>query len=136
VKDGNNNAVSLERQDLDTRPATPTSLTSQTATPLSRASTPSKNPGIGGLVLNGSGDPVENAEVQIQLIEPAICHLYTDEDGWYMWQYKMDRARRAFTVKMTPPLPYAQTTQADGDTEGQWLPHRELHGAVRYTFED
>jgi len=42
--------------------------------------------------------------------------VYTDADGWYMWQYKYTGKAATFTVKMTPPLPYAQTTQSQSVT--------------------
>ena len=72
-----------------------------------------KDPGIGGLVLNGTGDPVKNAKVDIYqgTSTKATATVYTDEDGWYMWQYKWTGKAATFNVKMTPPLPYHQTTQ-------------------------
>jgi len=40
----------------------------------------------------------------------------TDEDGVYLLVYKHTGKAATFTVKMTPPLPYAQTTQSQSVT--------------------
>ncbi len=73
-----------------------------------------KDPGIGGLVLNANGDPAKNAKVQIfqGTSKTPAATVYTDEDGWYMWQYKWTGKAVSFAIKMTPPLPYKQTTQS------------------------
>ncbi len=73
-----------------------------------------KDPGIGGLVLNTNGDAVKNAKVQIYqgTSKSATATVYTDEDGWYMWQYKWTGKAVSFVIKMTPSLPYKQTTQS------------------------
>lgn len=65
-------------------------------------------------MLNSKGDPVKNAKVQIFLgtSKTATATVYTDEDGWYMWQYKWTGKAASFVVKMIPPLPYKQTTQS------------------------
>jgi hypothetical protein len=53
---------------------------------------------------------VKNAKVQIyDSSNKLLATVYTDEDGWYMWQYKWTGKAAAFTVKMTPPTPYKQT---------------------------
>jgi len=77
-----------------------------------------RDPGIGGLVLNANGDPVVNAKVAIYLgtAKTPTATVYTDEDGWYMWQYKWTGKAATFAVKMTPPLPYQQTTQTQNVT--------------------
>ncbi len=77
-----------------------------------------RDPGIGGLVLDSDGYPVPNAKVQIfqGISRSAAAAVVTDQDGWYMWQYKWTGKAASFTVKMTPPLPYAQTTQSQSVT--------------------
>ena len=46
-----------------------------------------KNPGVGGKTDNYSV-PVKNAKVQIWINGKLYGQATTDEDGWYMWQYK------------------------------------------------
>jgi len=69
-----------------------------------------EDPGIGGLVLKSTGDPVKNAQVEIFLdtSNTPTATVYTDEDGWYMWEYKWTGKTQTFTVKMT----YAGTSQS------------------------
>jgi hypothetical protein len=65
-----------------------------------------KNPGIGGLGLkkmaDGSqGDPVGNVKVQIyDSANKLQATVYTDQDGWYMWQLKYTGKAATFTVKL------------------------------------
>ena len=62
-----------------------------------------KDPGIGGLVLeNGTNDPVANVQVQIcdSTNTKPIATVYTDQDGWYMWQYKYTGKAATFNVKL------------------------------------
>ena len=59
-----------------------------------------RDPGIGGLVLESDGDPVPNVEVQIYQGTKLKATVYTDADGWYMWQYKYTGKAATFTVKL------------------------------------
>jgi hypothetical protein len=72
-----------------------------------------KDPGIGGLVQNSLTDPVKNAKVEIfqGTSTKPYATVYTDEDGWYMWQYKWTGKAATFIVKMTPPAPYGVQSQ-------------------------
>ena len=72
-----------------------------------------RDPGIGGLVLDSEGYPVANAKVQIfqGTSKTATATVYTDVDGWYMWQYKWTGKAASFTVYMTPPALYKQPAQ-------------------------
>ncbi len=58
------------------------------------------DPGIGGLVLESDGDPVANVKVQIYQGTKLMTTVYTDADGWYMWQYKYTGKPTMFTVKL------------------------------------
>ena len=58
-----------------------------------------KDPGIAGLVLqNGTGNPVPNVPVNIQGDGQNVT-VYTDDDGWYMWQYTYHGKATTFKVK-------------------------------------
>jgi len=61
-----------------------------------------RDPGIGGLVLEeGSYDPVANVMVQIyDSSRRRLATVYTDQDGWYMWQYKYTGKPATFNVKL------------------------------------
>ena len=61
-----------------------------------------RDPGIGGLVLkSGTNEPVANAKVQIyDSANTLLATVYTDVDGWYMWQYKYTGKPATFTVKL------------------------------------
>ena len=59
-----------------------------------------RDPGIGGLVLESDGDPVTNVKVQIYQGTKLMATVYTDADGWYMWQYKYTGKAATFTVKL------------------------------------
>jgi hypothetical protein len=61
-----------------------------------------KDPGIGGLVQEElSGDPVPNVTVQIyDASAKKTWTVYTDEDGWYMWQYKYTGKPANFTITL------------------------------------
>src|SRR5262249_11500814 len=60
-----------------------------------------KDPGIGGLVLNGQTTPVANVTVQIyDSANKLLATVYADSDGWYMWQYKYTGKAASFTVKL------------------------------------
>ncbi len=60
-----------------------------------------RDPGIGGLVLDSNGDPGANVTVQIyDSTNHLLATVYTDQDGWYMWQYKYTGKPATFTVKL------------------------------------
>jgi hypothetical protein len=61
-----------------------------------------RDPGFAGLVLQtGTNDPVPNVKVQIYDSKNILkATVYTDEDGWYMWQYKHTGKATTFTVKL------------------------------------
>jgi len=69
-----------------------------------------RDPGIAGLVkLNASNDPVPNVRVQIyDSSNKLVATAYTDQDGWYMWQYKYTGKAATFTVSL-PAYGLAQT---------------------------
>ncbi|MGH9199551.1 MAG: hypothetical protein ACRD1T_27950, partial [Acidimicrobiia bacterium] len=60
-----------------------------------------KNPGIGGSTLqNATANPAKNVKVLIYQGTKLMGTVYTDEDGWYMWQYKYTGKPATFTVKL------------------------------------
>jgi hypothetical protein len=61
-----------------------------------------RDPGIGGLVARiGTSDPVVNATVQIyDASNKLAATVYTDADGWYMWQFKYTGKAATFTVRL------------------------------------
>jgi len=60
-----------------------------------------RDPGFGGIVLNSGGDPVQGVKVEIyDSKSKLLMTVYTDEDGWYMWQYKYTGKAAIFTVKL------------------------------------
>ena len=68
-----------------------------------------KDPGIGGLVLDNSGTPVSGVMVKIlDSKNTVLATVYTDQDGWYMWQYKWTGKAATFTVKL-PAYNWAQS---------------------------
>ena len=68
-----------------------------------------RDPGIAGLVRrSGTDAPVPNAQVVI-LGDGKKQTVSTDEDGWYMWQYKYTGKPAAFTVKLLAPYNLSQT---------------------------
>jgi hypothetical protein len=58
-----------------------------------------KDPGIGGLVLRDDGTPISGVRVDISGGGTSAT-VYTDQDGWYMWQYKYTGKPTTFTVKL------------------------------------
>jgi hypothetical protein len=61
-----------------------------------------RNPGIGGTLLGSyANDPIPNVKVQIydSTGTKLLATVYTDEDGWYMWQYKYTGKSTTFLVK-------------------------------------
>ncbi len=51
--------------------------------------------------LSGTSDPVPNVKVQIYDSSNALlATVYTDQDGWYMWQYKYTGKAATFTVNL------------------------------------
>jgi hypothetical protein len=59
-----------------------------------------KIPGFGGLVLDGVGDPVAGATVEITLNGAWLANATTDGDGWYMFVYKHTGKPAAYTVEL------------------------------------
>jgi len=61
-----------------------------------------RDPGIAGLVkLNASSDPVPNVSVQIyDSSNKLVATTSTDQDGWYMWQYKYTGKAATFMVSL------------------------------------
>jgi len=60
-----------------------------------------RDPGIAGLVRNANTDPVPNVQVKIYDSSNKLqVTVYTDQDGWYMWQYKYTGKAAPFTVKL------------------------------------
>jgi len=60
-----------------------------------------RDPGFGGLVTNSNSDPVKG--VKVQIYDPSgklLATVYTDEDGWYMYQYKWTGKAATFTLKL------------------------------------
>jgi hypothetical protein len=61
------------------------------------------DPGIGGLVLDSDGNPMAGVTVQIYsgtkvTSKSLVATLTTDEDGWYMWNYKYTGKPASFTI--------------------------------------
>jgi hypothetical protein len=74
-----------------------------------------RDPGIAGLVLNSSDEPVKNVEVLIYgPTGELLATMYTDEDGWYMWQYKHKGKWADYTVEL-PAYNLAQTVTLKGN---------------------
>ena len=69
-----------------------------------------KDPGIGVLALNGGDSgPVANIKVLIyDSSNKLLATVSTDQDGWYMWQYKYTGKAATFTVKL-PTYNLSQT---------------------------
>jgi len=61
-----------------------------------------RDPGIAGLVMqSGTNEPIPNVKVQIYDASNKLATtVYTDQDGWYMWQYKYTGKAATFTVKL------------------------------------
>jgi len=59
-----------------------------------------RSPGFGGLVLDEDGDPVVGAVIEIWLKNVLIGTAVTDEDGWYMLDYKHLGKPATFTLKL------------------------------------
>jgi len=58
-----------------------------------------KDPGIAGLVRKNGIDPVANVKVVIKG-DGQTQTLYTDQDGWYQWQFKYTGKATTFTVTL------------------------------------
>ena len=111
-KDGNNNAIDAtskaivvpDKQAYTFTDSTPGGDVTQSENVFK------KDPGIAGLVLkSGSNDPVPNVTVQIYDASNKLqATLTTDQDGWYMWQYKYTGKAATFTVKL-PAYAQSQT---------------------------
>ncbi|NYT15936.1 MAG: leucine-rich repeat protein [Methanomassiliicoccales archaeon] len=59
-----------------------------------------RDPGFGGLVLDVDGDPIAGAEVEIWRDDTLIGTALTDEDGWFMYEYKHTGKPTTFTLKL------------------------------------
>jgi hypothetical protein len=59
-----------------------------------------RSPGFGGLVLDEDGDPVVGAVIEIWLKNDLIGTVITDDDGWYMLDYKHTGKPTTFTLKL------------------------------------
>src|SRR5262249_49916414 len=61
-----------------------------------------RDPGIAGLVQHADTlDPVTGTSVKIYDAKNSLmASLTTDQDGWYMWQYKYTGKATTFTVKV------------------------------------
>ena len=61
-----------------------------------------RDPGFGGLVLqSGTNEPAPDVMVKIyDSKNTLLMTVYTDEDGWYMWQYKYTGKAATFTVRL------------------------------------
>ncbi len=104
AKDNNNNAVTPSTSTIlipDKESYTLGDTTGGSDTCVSENSF-KKDPGIGGLVVkNGTTEPVPNLMVQIyDSNKKLLATVYTDQDGWYMWQYKYTGKAATFTVKI------------------------------------
>ena len=81
-----------------------------------------RDPGIGGMVFKSDGvTPASKIDVSISQITGGKTAnvtgtVTTDEDGWYMWQYKWTGKAVDFTVKPTkfPALVKTVTLKANG----------------------
>jgi hypothetical protein len=59
-----------------------------------------RDPGIAGLVRrSGTDQPVPNVRVDIAG-DGKNASVYTDQDGWYMWQYKYTGKATTFTIRL------------------------------------
>jgi len=72
------------------------------------------DPGIGGLVLGSDGSPIVGAKVQIYQGKTILGTVYTDTDGWYMFNYKYTGKSTSFTVKTTGFADQTVTLKANG----------------------
>ena len=59
-----------------------------------------KDPGISGFLINKqTGNPLANTGVEIYQGTNLEATVYTDADGWYMWQYEGTGTVSTYTVK-------------------------------------
>ena len=59
------------------------------------------DPGIGGLVLDVNGNPLKG--IKVQIYDPTgklLATVYTDEDGWYMYNYKHTGKAATYTIEL------------------------------------
>ena len=67
------------------------------------------HPGIGGLFTQG-GNPVQGANVQISDGSgKVLATVTTDQDGWYMWNYKYTGKAATFIITLLSPHSGTQT---------------------------
>ena len=116
AKDGNNNAVQFpamspilipdKQQYIFTE--TDGGTDSQTASSINVFK---KNPGIAGLVMKATDDPVPNVPITIyDVSNKQVYSGVTDQDSWYMWQYKYTGKATTYTVKLGAPYTGRQQT--------------------------
>jgi hypothetical protein len=72
------------------------------------------DPGIGGLVLNSLGSPIGGVKVEISIGNKLVGTVFTDEDGWYMWNYKYTGKPTTVTVKLpgSPAMAFCARLEA------------------------
>jgi YHS domain-containing protein len=118
-KDANNNAIDATTRTIRIPDNQSYTFREDDGTPdsqsVSSRNSFKRDPGIAGLVRRSGTDmPVPNAEVTISG-DGQKQTVYTDEDGWYMWQYKYTGKPAAFTVKLaTYNLSQTVTLKSNG----------------------
>jgi hypothetical protein len=60
-----------------------------------------RDPGFGGLVLDPDGYPVVGVRVEVYLGKTRLGTVYTDEDGWYMFNWKHTGKLTTYTLKVS-----------------------------------
>jgi len=69
--------------------------------PLSSCTLLKNDPSFAGIVTDNSGNPVQGVKVQIYGPDgKLLATVYTDEDGWYMYNYKHTGKAANFTIKL------------------------------------
>ncbi len=59
------------------------------------------DPGFAGIVTDAIGNPIKGVKVQIYgPDDKLIATVYTDQDGWYMYNYKHTGKAATFTIKL------------------------------------
>ena len=68
------------------------------------------------MVQSSTTNPLPNVKVQIyDSSNKLLATVYTDQDGWYMWQYKYTGKAATFTVKLPSyNLSQAVTLKSNG----------------------
>jgi hypothetical protein len=81
---------------------------------ISNLNTFKNDPGIGGLVLDEYGAPVQNEQVDIYLGKSLYGTAFTDEDGWYMVTFKYTGKPVTFTIITEHYGEQKETLRANG----------------------